>query len=104
MEDIRIGRKTLTSFQYVSVGVTASLIVKANPNRVSLTIGVPDSNPVVIGPDNSVSLTRGLGMFNTAGPFRFNIKDDGDWITRDIWGIGFAARSIGIIEGFLQEK
>jgi hypothetical protein len=104
MEDIRIGRKIKTTFRYVALSATAAPIVKPNPNRVFIMIGVPSTNPAIVGPDSSVSLTAGISIFNTSKPLLLTVKKHGDIVIKGLWGITFPSATVGIIEGFLEEK
>jgi hypothetical protein len=104
MEDIRIGRKTRTTFRLVTIAVTATPLVASNPNRVSLIVGVPSTNQIVIGPDANVTTSQGISVYNTGAPFELNIQDHGDAVIKELWAIGGAGVTVGVIESFLDEK
>lgn len=87
MEDIRLGRQMGASETNPLCGVTSTVLVSADSNRVALTIYPPTSGTVTISTIDPVVATVGIILSPGDHPIHYNIKDDGRIVTKGFWGI-----------------
>ena len=98
MEDLRIGRETLSRFGSVAFAAAAVEIVPASPARVAIIITAPTTGRPTVGDNGQVTLDSGPTFTQGAGALSLNIWDHGDIVRRPFWGIASAAGTIGFIE------
>lgn len=103
MEDVRIGRKIVTTRRFVSVGGAAQQIVIYDPKRVSLSI-FGSQGLLFLGFDANVISTGGFSLPAGDHGWRIDIWRDGDCVTRDWWAFNNAVLPIPLLllEGHLD--
>ena len=104
MQDFIDGRKLKGVFRIAPVAITASLIAPADKNRVTITIAAIGNPTISIGPDSNVAVASGFGLTLTGHTFELDIRKHGDLVTKELWAIGSAATTAGVIESFLYEQ
>ena len=98
MEDIRIMRRTSAEERIVAVASAAvSVIVPANPNIVAITIDNQGPNDVTISLNPGVTAGNGILIQKSDPPIRRSLNQDGNAITRGIFGICSAAQTAVVV-------
>lgn len=75
-----------------TVATTATKILAANSNRVSLYIANLSANFGYAAPSPSVSSTYGFYLGANSGWLSTNIKDDGAMVTKEWWALNDTAQ------------
>ena len=105
MEDVRIGRRSISQNYSFTTGVTAHQVLPGSDNRVSVILGSPLAGTITYFDEaNPVS---GLGFNIGAGqpPMVLNIQDHGDVVRHQWWAIADAAARVHAVgETILQEQ
>lgn len=82
------------SYNSVSIGTSATLIIAANQNRKSIIIVNTDTtNKLYIGPDNNITTSNAIEIETTGG----NLTEDSGGTRMylgDIWGISTGTISV----------
>jgi hypothetical protein len=81
----------------VSIGTSATQIVKGNPDRVMLAFFNLGSNTVYLHTDSTVSSTKGMYLDANGGHIVLIAEEDGDLLTYEWWGIAAATNNIYIL-------
>lgn len=76
-----------------TVGTTAVLIAKNNPDRVGLTIINLSVNNMYISPVSGVSSTKGIEVPSNGGSVSMNFRDDGELPGFNFYAVASAAGS-----------
>jgi hypothetical protein len=105
MEDVRLGRKTVTQQRNVTVPVSSIPVVQRSPNRILLVFFPPLSGTITLQVSGTAVQDAGINLTSASHPLVMNVKDYGDVVTKD-WD---AIHSVGgvtlaILEGLLEAK
>ena len=88
-----------------SVGVTATLIARRNPNRIWLTIVNLSANVLYVGPFSDVSTTKGYYLSANGGTLTVDYINDMELSGDDWYAIATGAASpILIVEQVTQRE
>jgi hypothetical protein len=105
MEDVSIGRNTLSSENAFVVGTSAVLLVSGSNERVALVLGAPNAGVVTYSTNPSPTFGQGINVSVGSGQFRLNITEDGDLVRKPWYAIADAAgRGIAIQQVFLAAQ
>jgi len=103
MEDVRLGRKTVSTQSNVSISnANSSVLVGQNAHRTVLVISAPLTGYITLAIDNDAVLNSGINLFALDSPLQFDIQRNGDLVTRKFSAIhSVAIETIGVFEGQL---
>jgi hypothetical protein len=105
MEDIRIGRRSLSrELAFTTPAAGALQVLGGSPNRIAIVLGAPLAGVLTYSTNSNP--TTGLGINVTVGqdPVVLSIQDAGEIVTHQFWVIGDAAARVGaVIETILGE-
>lgn len=73
------------------VGVTATQVLQANPNRVAIMISVWGTNNVFFAFNKGVTATNGFIQFNGLPTLILTVHDLGELVTSELWAIAAGA-------------
>ena len=105
MEDIRLGRKTISRFVTVNVDSTSILIVKGDPNRIALTFFPPPTNLYYVNSRKAAATGTGAPILSTAHELTLTIQDHGDAVRGEWYAIApVAAVNVNYLETVLLEQ
>lgn len=104
MEDVRIGRSTVSADASPSIGTTATELVSASLDRYCLIISPPIAGQVTIGFDpNHVASGVGIVLASGADPLVLTIQEHGDMVRRAWYAaVDTGTRSVGVSWSSLQ--
>ena len=68
-------------------------ILDNNPDRFSINIINLGLNDIYLGFDRQVSVSHGIRVLESGGFFALNIDEDGELVSRQLWGITAAGDS-----------
>lgn len=88
------------TFQETNFSVTSTnqVIVKNNPDRVSLTFVNNGANDMFVGLSTLVA-TVGIKIVNSGQAINFNVDDDGEMPAQTWWAISSLGTSCYVLEG-----
>lgn len=92
-----------TNPEVSSVGVSASRILRGNPQRVSIVVFNLSANNVYIAPFNDVSATNGFYIAPNGGSVTMQWDRDFEMLSHEWWGIAPAgASNIYVMENIIN--
>jgi hypothetical protein len=99
MEDVLIGRKTISADVTVVVDATPKMLVAASLDRYCLIISPPLAGQVTIGFDaNHVTSGSGIVIPSGADPLVLTIQEHGDIVRRAIFAaVDAPPRNVGVM-------
>lgn len=101
----RFDRKTRVIVNPVvaEVGLTATLVLRNNPNRIYWHITNHGGVNIYITPFANQSLLTGLVVPSGGGYLLFEIDAEGESIINEVWAVcGAAATPIYVLEGVME--
>jgi hypothetical protein len=104
MDDVRIGRRTLSRNVSVVLAAGIKLILPGNPARFSIVFCGPQAGQVACSTDPNVVALAGLQFITNSAPVMLTIQEHGD-LVRQAW-YAFSsggATAMTIFETILQE-
>src|SRR5437667_6532007 len=105
MEDIRLGRKTMSRVGFTNITSTGNLVIGPNPRRVALCFFSSQTRYFTISNNNPTTLFEGITIGVSGSPILLNIKDHGNCVCKAWYGIASAGSDdIGWIEAELVEE
>lgn len=102
-----LGVNTFTRInpEVAAVGVTSITVVKANPNRLGLTIINLSANVLYLTPQSPASATNGIYLGANGGMLSLNYRDDLELVGQEWYGIATgAASAIHVLETVTQRE
>ena len=99
MEDVLLGRSTISADRTISVALTPQLILEASLDRYCVIISPPLAGQVTIGFDpNHVVSGGGIVLASGADPLVLTIQEHGDIVRRAIYAaVDAPPRNVGIM-------
>ena len=88
MEDIRLGRKTITNELPLTIGATAIEVAAAMPLRTTLVLGAPLTGQVTYSLNPNVTAGQGLNVQLGSSAVTLTIQDHGDMVRQTWYAIG----------------
>lgn len=82
MEDVRIGRRSVTTMENVVVTTTAKIAIPPDPHRLSLVIGPTVSGNCTLSLNPGVPNSYGFPLGTSTAPLVLSLQQHGDIVTR----------------------
>ena len=106
MEDVQIGRETLSADVTLVVSTSSTLLASASPNRYCLIISPPIAGRVTIGMDSN-HVVDAVGLVLAAGcdPLVLTVQEHGE-LCRKAWygAVDAGTRNVGIAWSILERN
>ena len=89
------------SFRDYSVGTTEEVIVRAQVDRIALTIQNDHSTATIYVRDSKgVTSSNGISIYSN-GSISMNLKEDGEMVKKEWWAVSdTASTTVKVAEGF----
>lgn len=105
MEDVRIGRKTLSRSATVPVGTGVGVLVPANKDRYTLIISAPETNPLWLTWEPAAAAGTGIRIAAGSPPVMLSIQEHGALVRGPIYAsIPLGAETITFAESILEQQ
>lgn len=105
MEDVRIGRETISSAAVVSVGAGAvAQVLPADPYRYALVLSAPASGTCTYSVNQAPGDGEGITFHAGGGPITLGIQEHGDLVRRAWYVYSSAANSLAVHTSSLRKE
>ncbi len=94
MEDIRLGRETITRITNVTMGTADAILIGNEPRRKSLIICQPSNGSVQLLPRSTASGTVGFDLAPGMAPIILTVEHHGSLVTDEWHGLADAGAPI----------
>lgn len=90
LEDIRIMRKSTSGEHTKTITTTSSLFISPDKDRISLVIGAPETNEVVLSMNSPAAVGSGIRLQAGGNPLILTLMANGDMVTKGFYAIAVA--------------
>lgn len=104
MEDIRLGRDIKYDEIQYSISTAGNLVLPADPMRVSILFGAPNTGGVSASTDPSIGSNAGINVNSACAGVMLSIKEFGDAVKMAWYLSAAAARTGSILVGRLEQE